>query len=510
MIVFGGNRGKSYFLLLAILMFALLPFTNAKDTTLVSASNESTEEINHEWTDLGEKIDRVLQDSRLDGTVTGVTVRHADTGEVLYSRDGDKRLRPASNMKLLTAAAALVNLGPEYRFETEVLTDQTKLGVVMHGNLYLRGKGDPTLMEADLIDFAKDLKDKGIHKIEGNIIGDDTWYDEVRLSQGLNWSDEPFYTGAQVSALTLSPNDDYDAGTVIVQVNPADDEGDKADVSLTPNNDYVRIVNKAKTVGPEKANTISIERQHGNNDIIIKGNIPLEGNSSRSWVSVWEPTGYVVDVFKKALESEGITVSERAHQDRGKTPEDAMVLTSKKSMVLSDLLIPFMKLSNNGHGETLTKEMGKMIGDEGSWDEGLRVMEETLDSMGMNTSTLQPRDGSGMSHKNMVTSDELTKLLYTIQDEDWFPYYKTSLPVAGIDERMVGGTLRYRLTDPETKGNVIAKTGSLSGVSTLSGYVTSADDEDLIFSIMINSYLEGPVTPIEDDIATILAKHEFE
>src|SRR5699024_5958952 len=187
MIVFGGNRGKSYFLLLAILMFALLPFTNAKDTTLVSASNESTEEINHEWTDLGEKIDRVLQDSRLDGTVTGVTVRHADTGEVLYSRDGDKRLRTASNMKLLTAAAALVNLGPEYRFETEVLTDQTKLGVVMHGNLYLRGKGDPTLMEADLIDFAKDLIDTGIHKIEGNIIGDDTWYDVVRLSQDLNW-----------------------------------------------------------------------------------------------------------------------------------------------------------------------------------------------------------------------------------------------------------------------------------------------------------------------------------
>src|SRR5699024_1635770 len=120
MIVFGGNRGKSYFLLLAILMFALLPFTNANDTTLVSASNESTEEINHEWTDLGEKIDRVLQDSRLDGTVTGVTVRHADTGEVLNSRDGDKSLRPASNTKLLTTADAMKILSTEYRYETEV------------------------------------------------------------------------------------------------------------------------------------------------------------------------------------------------------------------------------------------------------------------------------------------------------------------------------------------------------------------------------------------------------
>src|SRR5699024_2355462 len=129
---------------------------------------------------------------------------------------------------------------------------------------------------------------------------------------------------------------------------------------------------------------------------------------------------------------------------------------------------------------------------------------------GMDTSTLQLRDGSGMSHKNMVTSDELTKLLYELQEKEWFPVYKTSLPVAGIDERFVGGTLRYRLQDPATKGNVIAKTGSISGVSTLSGYVTSADEENLIFSILINSYLVGPVTPIEDEIATILAKHEFE
>src|SRR5699024_9944839 len=155
--------------------------------------------INHGQTDLTEKMDEVLLDERLDGTVTGVSVRHADTGELLYSRDGDKRLRPASNMKLLTASTALEILGPNYQFETEVLTDEARLGVVMHGNLYLKGKGDPTLMKEDLDAFAKDLKDKGIQRIEGNIIGDDSWYDDVRLSQDLNWSDEPFYTGAQVS-----------------------------------------------------------------------------------------------------------------------------------------------------------------------------------------------------------------------------------------------------------------------------------------------------------------------
>lgn len=504
---------KMYLILLTISLVIFIPQPEMKQTSMISASDESTETLVQEvQTDstLENKIDDILKDERLDGTVTGVSVRHADTGEMLYSHEGDKRLRPASNMKLLTSAAALDVLGPDYQFETEVLTDGQVNGIVLHGDVYLKGKGDPTLMKEDLDQFAKDLQKQGIKKVKGNIIGDDVWYDDIRLSQDLNWSDEPFYTGAQVSALTLSPNDDYDAGTVIVDVNPAEKKGDKATVSLTPHTDYVTIVNKTKTVAADKANDISIERDHGSNEIIIEGEIPLEGTRSRSWVSIWEPTGYAVNVFKKALEDQGITFAGQVAEDIGETPSDAKVLTSKKSIPLEDLLIPFMKLSNNGHGETLVKEMGQLEHQEGSWDKGLDVMEETLKELGMDSSTLQLRDGSGMSHKNMVTSDELSNLLFQVQDKSWYPIYETALPVAGVDERLVGGSLRYRLLDPATKENVIAKTGSISGVSTLSGYVTSADGEDLIFSIMINSYLEGPVTSIEDAIAIILAEHEFD
>lgn len=367
-------------------------------------------------------------------------------------------------------------------------------------------------MKEDLDHFAAELKEKGIKKINGDLIADDTWYDDVRLSQDLNWSDEPFYTGAQVSALTLSPNKDYDAGTVIVAVYPATEPGKAPKVTVTPETDYVTIVNKAETVAEDGEKDISIKREHGTNDIIVEGTIPLESSRSRSWVSVWEPTGYALDVFKRSLMEQGIKFSGSMKMKFGATPKDAELLVSKKSMTLRDLYIPFMKLSNNGHAEVLVKEMGKMINEEGSWDAGLAVIEDVLAELGVNTETLRLRDGSGMSHKNMISTNELSQLLYAIQDKEWSPVLEKSLPVAGMPERLVGGTLRYRMKEEPAKGNVKAKTGSLTGVSTLSGYVISKDGKKLIFSIMINNYL-GPssnITPIEDEIATALAKHSFE
>ncbi|MBS3679004.1 D-alanyl-D-alanine carboxypeptidase/D-alanyl-D-alanine-endopeptidase [Ornithinibacillus massiliensis] len=470
-----------------------------------SANNETTEEVS-----LPDKLNQILSNPALDGTTTGVSIRNADSGELLFSYYGDHRLHPASNMKILTTIAALETLGPDYRFTTEVLTDGSIKGAVLQGNLYLKGKGDPTLLKHDLDQFAADLKAKGIKNIKGNLIGDDTWYDDVRLSQDLNWSDEPFYTGAQISALTLSPNEDYDASTVIVEVYPAEEVDGKPIVKLTPHTDYVNIINNAKTVSSDHSRAISIEREHGTNNIVINGVIPIDGSMARSWVSVWEPTGYAVDVFKKALEENGISFVGNAQTTTGTTPEDATLLTSKESMTLEDLLIPFMKLSNNGHGETLTKEMGKVVHNEGSWDKGLSVMEEVLIQYGLNPDTILLRDGSGMSHKNLIPANELSQLLYAVQEEDWYTSFERSLPVAGNSERFVGGTLRYRMTDGPATNNVKAKTGSLTGVSSLSGYVTAKDGQKLIFSIMVNNYLgsSSTITAIEDAIATELANHE--
>ncbi|SEM12482.1 D-alanyl-D-alanine carboxypeptidase / D-alanyl-D-alanine-endopeptidase (penicillin-binding protein 4) [Mesobacillus persicus] len=455
------------------------------------------------------KIESILKDERLRGAVTGISIRKADTGEVLYSSLADVRLHPASNMKLLTAVAALEQLGPEYQFSTEVLTDGQKRGKTLHGNLYLRGKGDPTLMKSDFERFAKELKAQGINKIHGNLIGDDNWYDDVRLSEDLNWSDEFTYYGAQVSALTLSPNADYDTGTVIVNVSPATKEGKTAVVEITPSTDYVQVLNKMKTVGKDGVKKISIEREHGTNQIVVKGTIPLTSKRSKSWVAVWEPTEYALDVFKRTLVENGIKFSRTSKVKTGKTPESTSLLTSKKSIPLKELLIPFMKLSNNGHGETLTKEMGRVIYGEGTWEKGLQVIRETVMSLGLDEDTIVLRDGSGMSHKNLIPANELTKLLYSVQSKSWFKNFENSLPVSGDPERLIGGTLRSRMTETPVKGNVKAKTGTLTGVSTLSGYAKTKAGEELIFSIMINNYLESsPVKSIEDSIMKAIVGSE--
>ena len=158
------------------------------------------------------ELDDILNDPKLKGATATVSVRKASDGEIIYSHLADTRVHPASVMKLLTGAAALETLGVNYTFKTELYMDGQIRNGVLHGDLYLKGQGDPTLLKKDLKTFASELTAKGIRTVNGNIYGDDSWYDDIRLSQDLNWSDEPFYTGAQVSALTLSPNKDYDCG----------------------------------------------------------------------------------------------------------------------------------------------------------------------------------------------------------------------------------------------------------------------------------------------------------
>jgi serine-type D-Ala-D-Ala carboxypeptidase/endopeptidase (penicillin-binding protein 4) len=488
----GGFLMRRMTLICLIIVFIPYHFIKAEQ---INERNQALE------TQLNQLVER---DPNLEGAIAGISIRAADSGELLYNHLGDLRLRPASNLKLLTAAVALSVLGEDYRFSTEVRTDGSLKGRTLSGNLYVKGKGDPTLLKADIDEIAKKLRSKGVLKIDGDIIADDSYYDHIRYSHDLPWSDETTYYGGQVSALTVSPDKDYDSGTVLIEVRPGKEIGQESVITIQPQTNYVKVINNSVTVSPEGTKEVKMEREHGTNTIRIEGTIPMKAKLDREWVSVWEPTRLVLDLFQQSLAQQGIKWTGKI--TTGEAPVNSNLLISHPSMPISKLLVPFMKLSNNGHAETLIKEMGKVVKGEGSWEKGLGVVQEQLEKIGVNPTTVVMRDGSGISHVDLIPANELTSLLYEIQDEPWFPSYLASLPISGEKGKFNGGTLRNRMRDEEVKGKVRAKTGTISTVSSLSGYIETKSGETIIFSIILNNLIdETKGKEIEDKIVSILA-----
>ncbi|MFC4800396.1 D-alanyl-D-alanine carboxypeptidase/D-alanyl-D-alanine-endopeptidase [Neobacillus sp. GCM10023253] len=440
----------------------------------------------------------------MQGAIAGISIRSAADGKMIYEYNGDVRLRPASNMKLLTAAAALKVLGEDYTFPTEIHIDGPVKKKTLAGNLYIKGKGDPTLTKEDFDNLAKEIRKHGITKIKGNLIGDDSHFDDVRYPLDLPWSDETTYYGAQISALTAAPTTDYDSGSVEVIMTPSSKEGEKPKVKITPETSYVKIVNHAVTVGENEKKDITIKRKHAKNTITIEGTVPIKTKAVKEWVGVWEPTRYALALFKQSLAEQGIKVSGKIKT--GKVPDNATLIITHKSMPLSELLVPFMKLSNNVHAEVFVKEMGKVVLGEGSWEKGLEVLESEMVKFGLNPKTMVIRDGSGVSHVDLIPANEISKLLLAVQKETWFSSYLNSLPVSGVPEKMAGGSLRYRMKTADVRGRVKAKTGTLSTVSSLSGYVTTKNGQILIFSIILNNLMdEDKGKKLEDEFVKILA-----
>ncbi|QUG40336.1 D-alanyl-D-alanine carboxypeptidase/D-alanyl-D-alanine-endopeptidase [Psychrobacillus sp. INOP01] len=487
------------------LLISVVSIVTISGSVFISTSEDNTVEAATSYGSLKSAINNIMADSRMKSATTALTVRKASTGEIVYQYNGDKGITPASSLKLLTAAAALETLGEDYRFPTAVYTNGQVQNGTLNGNLYMRGKGDPTLLKSDFDNFANSLVKQGIKRISGNIVGDDSWYDSVRLSAGILAEDEPYYYAAPISALTVSPNSDFDAGSVIVQAIPSIN-GKATKVTLTPQTSVLQVVNKSRTVPKGYKNTLKITRQVGTNKVIISGNSPVGTYGTKEWISVTDPTLYVLDVFKKSLQAKGITFIPSSVVMKGKTPDNAKVLESKRSKPLKDIVIPFMKLSNNTHAEMLAKEMGKVKYGEGSWNAGLKVMREYANSIGLDSTKWKFEDASGMSYSNKITTRELSLLLYAVQSEPWYKTFSKSLPVAGISDRFVGGTLRNRLKTTGARGNITAKTGSLENIKSLAGYAKTKSGETLIFTVLTEKNKTSTI-PALDRIATTIANH---
>ncbi|MFI0479762.1 D-alanyl-D-alanine carboxypeptidase/D-alanyl-D-alanine-endopeptidase [Actinomadura sp. 9N215] len=444
--------------------------------------------------DLAEDLDAILKDGRLRGAAVGVVVRDAESGEVLFDRDGDGQVMPASNNKLPTSAAAFGILGAGYRFRTTVSAKG--------GNLYLKGTGDTTMRAADYDRLAAAVAGKGVTEVEGDLVADDTWFDADRVPGGWDLADLQYAYAGQTSALTVSPNADFDAGSIDVTV-AATRPGRPVRARLRPATGVVKIDNRAATGRAGSPSTLAVKRRNGSNTMVITGSHPAGAPAASVLRAVERPTLYAADVFRRALKAHGVRVA--GATERGRTPAGAKTIATRTSMPLSRLAKPFMKLSNNVMAETLVKAIGRKARGEGSWAAGLPAVTAYAERLGVDAEQVTMTDGSGLARSNRTTARQLSILLRHARKQAWFPAWYASLPVAGRSDRLVGGTLAKRMRGTAAAGNVHAKTGTLTGVTALSGYVRSPDGRTLIFSSVFNGYSGGAPKDVEDRIAVRLA-----
>jgi len=452
---------------------------------------------------LTKDLDAILANPGLSGAGVGLVVRAADTGEVLYRHESDRRQQPASNAKLVTSAAALEVLGPDYHFSTTVAASASTTNSVLRGDLYLKGTGDPTMLAADYDALAAQVAASGVRLVTGNLVADDTWFDDMRLASGWAWDDEPFYYNAQVSALTAAPDTDFDAGSIIVTVTPGAAAGQPVRVTTTPPTDHVKIVSSAVTGAPGSGSSITVDREHGTNNILVTGSMATDASADNEFMAVWDPTGYAASLLSAALRAHGVRVLGRT--TRAATPAGATQLAARQSIPLHDLLTPFLKLSNNLHAEILVKAMGRARSNTGSWDAGVAAIKTVLPGLGIDPARMFLVDGSGLSRMDHVSPDQISALLIAARAKPWFQTWYTALPIAGDPDRFVGGTLRNRMRNTAAANNVHAKTGSFTGTSALSGYVTAANGRQLVFSMITNNSVGISLRPLEDAVAVRLA-----
>ena len=452
------------------------------------------------------KLNSVLSDSRTRRAKTGAVVLDAKTGELLYSRYGKRSVMPASNTKIVTAVAAMHTLTPTYRFKTSVIRRAEVAGGTLNGRLYLKGYGDPTTRQADFARLAKQVKTAGITHVDGSLIVDSSYFDHQRYNPGWKTSYASDYYAAPISALTVAPNSDYDSGTMYVKYAPRR-SGQKAKITTYPAAaaKYVKINNLTTTSSRGSSTTFSAHRAYGSNKITVRGRVPVGRSTGRWLITVDKPELYAGAVFRAELAKRKIKVD--GPTKIMTTPADQRtVVGSDTSMQLSDLLVPFMKLSNNMHAEALTKAMSRADGGSGTWKSGLAVTTSYLRSLGVPMSGVTLTDGSGLTRRNKLTPRALATTLQKVKKEDWWPQFYASLPVAGNHQRMVGGTLRHRMdNDSFARNNARGKTGSLTGVTALSGYVTGRDGRTYVYSL-ISNYSGSTPRPVEDRFVIALAR----
>jgi D-alanyl-D-alanine carboxypeptidase/D-alanyl-D-alanine-endopeptidase (penicillin-binding protein 4) len=447
------------------------------------------------------RIDKLINSASLKQAQTAIEVFSISRNEVLYAYHPNDALIPASNMKLITTAAALTHLGPDYRFATMIAADPPPRQGVVEGDLYIKGFGDPFLVYEEMWKLTHHLAMKGLKRVKGDIVADDTFFDEQRWGTGWQIKGNRWYE-AQIGALSFNFN------TIEVNVEPGGQPGSPLTAWLNPTTSYVKLVNKGRTATKVskrlRVTQVPEGKQH---QIVVSGNLTPNAKTRTVWRTIRNPALYTATVFRDYLQQEEIKIEGRVRQ--AQMPQNAHKYYIHYSKPLALIIRGLNKMSNNFTAEQILKTLGAEIkGPPGTAKKGLEIVEDFLKKSGVDLKRLTLVDGSGLSRDNRLSPHAINRVLvHMYNDFSLRAEYMASLAVAGVD-----GTLNGRFNNTNAIGKIRAKTGRIRGVAALSGYIFTKQGELLAFSMLMNNFRTSTeqVQKIQDKICLELVNFERE
>jgi len=442
----------------------------------------------------------------------GALVVSLTYGDTLFAWRADTRLTPASNAKLFTTAAALHYLGEDYRFLTVLFADGAVANGDLFGDLVLYGTGDPTfaLDTASLAPFADSVVHAGIRRVKGDVVGDASFLG-AELS-GPGWSPDNLDAAyaAPPSALGAAEN------RIWLEVLPGPRPGAPATFRLDPASDYYHISSLVLTSAPRTRRRIDVRRGQSRGVVELSGTIPVTSGGWGTWLIVQEPAVFAAQLLRQLLEARGVVITGGTRAVTGDAPARAQLMLQRskggrndpfsgaiavrRSAPLDEIVSMINHRSHNLSAELALRSIGRVAGNSGTFASGARVVQGYLtQTVGIAPTAVQVTDGSGLSLLDEATPRSLVQLLSFERRAGGSQAFYRSLP-------LVGDGMRTRMTETAAYGRLRAKTGTLTGVSALSGYVTTAGGEELAFSLMVNhSPSTSRARAVQDSVGAWLA-----
>lgn len=459
------------------------------------------------------RVEAALAEAHASKAYWGVLVADRDTGRTLYELNADHYFSPASNAKVFVTAFALATLGPDYRFHT-TLEAKTALGPDgrLSGDLTLVGRGDPDLsnrklpyagkierdgpVEKVLAEMAGAAVEGGLREVDGDIVGDDSYFPYDPDPAGWNVGDLFFTFGAPVSAIAFNEN------AFSVEVGPGARAGDPATLIVQPAAALDTFGRELTTVASNLQPDFSVLRQPGANFILLRGQVPVAHAPVSLEFAMSEPAETAARALKQLLEARGVRVTGGVRAEHAPPPLRSVgglrQLASGEqpprpethSLVLAEHISPPLiesirltnKISQNLHAELFLRTVAREKTGVGSIDEGLRLEQDFLKAAGIADGDVMFSDAAGLARDDLVKPLAVVQLLRYAARQSWGPAYLATMPVAGVD-----GTLEDRMKQPTLSGLIQAKTGSLEHTHALSGYATTLAGEYLVFAILGNN-----------------------